>query len=192
MKQLNQSQLNLSSIKLIEQCLKGNRKAQLELYKMYCHAMFSIALRYVRDKDLAQDITQEAFIKAFTNLKYFDFNSTFGAWLKQIVINQSIDMLRQRKFDLNIDEVQILKVDDEENWDVDDAIDVNEIKDALEKLPIKYRLVLKLFLMEGYDHEEISEILKISVNASRTQLYRGKKMLIEQLNKRGFEMRYNT
>lgn len=82
MKQFNLSRLNLLSTKLIEKCLKGNRKAQLELYNSYCDAMFTIAYRYVREKDAAQDVTQEAFIKAFSNLKKYDGSSTFGAWIK--------------------------------------------------------------------------------------------------------------
>lgn len=187
MKQFNLSRLNLLSTKLIEKCLKGNRKAQLELYNSYCDAMFTIAYRYVREKDAAQDVTQEAFIKAFSNLKKYDGSSTFGAWIKQIVIHQSIDCLRKRKFDLNIDDVSNLSGEDEENWEVDEHLDVTDIKKGIEDLPEKYSLVLKLFLMEGYDHEEISEILNISVNTSRTQLCRGKTMLKDELKKKGYE-----
>lgn len=180
------------STALIEKCLKGNRKAQLELYNLYCDAMFTIACRYVKEKDTAQDVTQEAFIKAFSNLKKYDGSFTFGAWLKQIVIHQSIDCLRKRKFDLNIDDVPNLRVEDEENWNVEEHLDVTDIKKGIEKLPEKYSLVLKLFLMEGYDHEEISEILNISVSASRTQLCRGKVMLKDRLKKKGHEMSHNN
>lgn len=188
MKQFNLSLLNLLSTKLIEQCLNGNRKAQLELYNLYCDAMFTIAYRYVKDTDTAKDVTQEAFIKAFSKLRTYDGSFAFGAWLKQIVIHQSIDWLRKRKFDLSLDEIPNLSIEDDENWKVDEHIDVSDIKKAIEDLPEKYKLVLKLFLMEGYDHEEISEILNISISASRTQLCRGKSILKDQLKTKGFQM----
>jgi len=163
---------------LISKCLKGNEKAQLKLYNSYCDAMLTIAFRYVRQRDLAEDITQEAFIKAFSNLDTFDGRCSFGAWLKQIVIYQSIDCLRKKNCDLSLDYDYILLAEEEEkSWKVEDSISVELIKSIVENLPLKYSLVLKLFLMEGYDHQEISEILKISVNASRTQLHRGKTML---------------
>lgn len=185
---INLSLLNLLSTRLIEKSLKGNRKAQLKLYNLYCDAMFTIAYRYVKDSDTAQDVTQEAFIKVFSNLEKYDGRSTFGAWLKQIVIHQSIDCIRKRKFELNVEEVPGLMTENEEDsWEVSDSIDVDTIKKGIDELPNKYSIVLKLFLMEGYDHEEISEILNISVNASRTQLCRGKIMLKEQLKKKGYE-----
>lgn len=168
--------------------MKGNKKAQLKLYQSYCEAMYTIAFRYVGQKDIAEDVTQEAFIKAFSNLKRFDGSFTFGAWLKQIVIHQSIDQLRKRKFDLNVDELHQLSDEQENCWEVDEHIDVAIIKIGIDELPVKYSIVLKLFLVEGYDHEEISEILSISVNASRTQLHRGKAMLKQQLKKKGYEM----
>ena len=168
--------------------MKGSRKAQLKLYQSYCKAMFTIAYRYLGKTDEAEDVTQEAFIKAFSNLKTFDGSSTFGAWLKQIVINQSIDALRKRKFDLNIDDVQLINHKDEIDWEVAECVSLSQIQTEIEKLPVKYSLVLKLFLMEGYDHEEIAGILNISVNASRTQLCRGKIMLKNQLKKKGYEV----
>lgn len=176
------------STKLIEQCLKGNKKAQLELYSLYCDAMYCTAYRYVKDAYLAEDVTQESFINAFSNLNSFDGSSTFGAWLKQIVIHKSIDELRKRKFDLSIDDVPSLSSDsDDESWEVDGHIEVTTIKKLIDDLPHKYSVVLKLFLMEGYDHEEISQILDISINASRTQLHRGKTMLKNELKKQGYE-----
>jgi RNA polymerase sigma-70 factor (ECF subfamily) len=168
--------------------LKGNKKAQLKLYESYCDAMYTIAYRYIRQEDLAEDVTQEAFIKAFSNLGKFDGSSTFGAWLKQIVIHQSIDQLRKRKFDLNVDEFHQLSYEVEDCWEVDEHIDVSAIKRVIDELPVKYSVVLKLFLVEGYDHEEISEILGITVNASRTQLHRGKTMLKQELKKKGYEI----
>jgi RNA polymerase sigma-70 factor (ECF subfamily) len=173
---------------LISKCLKGNKKAQLKLYNSYCDAMLTIAFRYVRQRDLAEDITQEAFIKAFSNLDTFDGRCSFGAWLKQIVIYQSIDCLRKKNCDLSLDYDYILLAEEEEkSWKVEDSISVELIKSIVENLPLKYSLVLKLFLMEGYDHQEISEILKISINASRTQLHRGKTMLKNELIKQGYE-----
>ncbi|SDG75177.1 RNA polymerase sigma factor [Psychroflexus sediminis] len=191
MKPFNLSLLNLFTAKLIEESLKGNRKAQLKLYNSYCDAMLTIAYRYVKDMDTAQDVTQEAFIKAFSNLRRYDGSSSFGAWLKQIVIHQSIDFLRKRTFDLCLDQVPNLSIENDDNWDVEEHLEVNHIKRAIDKLPEKYSVVLKLYLMEGYDHEEISEILEVSVNASRTQLHRGKNMLKEQLKMKGYEMSHN-
>lgn len=132
----------------------------------------------------AEDIVQEAFIKAFSKLHQYKAEVTFGAWLKRIVINKSIDLLKSKKQRLiELEEVHLKVVDTpkDEKWLVSDSIDIETIKDAIKKLPDKYRYVVMLYLMEGYDHQEISEILDISQVASRTQLSRGKMKLQELL-----------
>ncbi len=171
-------------VDIIEQCKQNNRKAQLQLYNQYCNGMYIVANRFVKDAQDAEDVVQEAFIKAFTRLHQFKADVTFGAWLKRIVVNKSIDFLKSKKQRLvELDEVH-LKVIDTENddkWLVDDAITLEDVKSAINKLPDKYQYVVMLYLIEGYDHQEISEILDISEVASRTQLSRGKAKLQDLL-----------
>ncbi|MFN2261721.1 MAG: RNA polymerase sigma factor [Psychroflexus sp.] len=171
---------------IIQKCIKGNRKSQLRLYNKYCDAMLNIAFRYVKQRDLAEDVTQEAFIKAFKNLHKYDGSSTFGAWLKRIVINQSIDTIRKKADVLRLDDHTAFELE-AEDWQVDENVNVTQVKQCISELSEKYALVLKLYLMEGYDHEEISEILNISENASRTQLHRGKIRLKAELKKMDYE-----
>jgi RNA polymerase sigma-70 factor (ECF subfamily) len=109
---------------------------------------------------------------------------TFGAWLKRIVINKCIDLLKSKKQQLlELDEVHLKVVDSsyEDEWLVDDAITLDEVKDAISKLSDKYKYVVMMFLIEGYDHQEIAEVLNITEVASRTQLSRGKAKLKELL-----------
>jgi len=176
--------LNTLQIDIIEQCKQNNRTAQLKLYNQYCDGMFAVAMRFVKDSMEAEDIVQEAFIKAFAKLNQYKAEVTFGAWLKRIVINKSIDFLKSKKQHLQeLEEVHLKVVDSDykNEWLVDDVISLDEIKSAIEKLPDKYRYVVMLYLVEGYDHQEISEILHISEVASRTQLSRGKSKLKELL-----------
>lgn len=166
---------------LIEQCKKNNRKAQLRLYNQYCGAMYHIAFRYMKNSQDAEDVMQEAFIKAFKKIDSFKGEVTFGAWLKRIVINKSIDTLKSVKLKFNDIDENYLNIVDDDNWEISDGISVEEVKLAISQLPQKYELVLSLFLMEGYDHQEISQILNITEVNSRTQLLRGKKKLKESL-----------
>ncbi|WP_299226521.1 RNA polymerase sigma factor [uncultured Psychroserpens sp.] len=169
---------------IIEKCKQNNRVAQLQLYKQYCDGMYIVAMRFVKDSMEAEDIVQEAFIKAFSKLHQFKAEVSFGAWLKRIVVNKSIDLLKSRKKQiLELEEVHLKIVDAnyEDEWLVDDTITLEEVKEAISNLPEKYRYVVMLYLIEGYDHQEISEILDISEVASRTQLSRGKSKLKELL-----------
>lgn len=177
-------EVKLLTSDIIEKCKRNDRKAQLELYNKYCDGMYVVAVRFVKDSMEAEDIVQEAFIKAFSKLEQYKGEVTFGAWLKRIVINKCIDTLKSRKEELTqLDEVHLKVVDtnDDDEWSVDDAITLEEVKEAISSLPDKYRYVLMLYLMEGYDHQEISQILNISEVASRTQLSRGKAKLKDQL-----------
>ncbi len=169
---------------LIEKCRQNNRIAQLQLYNQYCDGMFAVAMRFVNNTFEAEDIVQEAFIKVFTKLHQYKAEVSFGAWLKRIVINKSIDLLKSKKQHmLELDEVHLKVVDsnNENEWLVDDMITLEDVKAAIEKLPEKYQYVVMLYLIEGYDHQEISEILNITEVASRTQLSRGKAQLKELL-----------
>lgn len=128
----------------------------------------------------AEDVVQEAFIKAFLKLEQYKAEVSFGAWLKRIVINKCIDVLkskRQRSIELEEHHLNVVDSDYESEWLVDDGISLDEVKEAIAQLPDKYRYVVMLYLIEGYDHQEISEILNISEVASRTQLSRGKQKL---------------
>lgn len=142
--------------------------------------MYNTALRIVQDEAEAADVLQEAFIDAFSRLDSFRQESTFGLWMKQIVVNKSISTLRKRKLELQLlgDGEEPANEEDIEN---DIELQVNTIKQAINKLPDGYRLVLTLYLLEGYDHEEIAHILRISEATSRSQYLRGKRKLLSYL-----------
>ena len=138
------------TIDIIEDCKRNNRKAQIKLYNQYCDGMYIVAKRFVKDSFEAEDVVQEAFIKAFSKLHQYKAEVTFGAWLKRIVINKSIDLLKSRKQQmLELDEVHLKVIDNnyEDEWLVDDAITLDEVKQAIQKLPDKYQYVVMLFLM---------------------------------------------
>ncbi|WP_034890157.1 RNA polymerase sigma factor [Gillisia sp. Hel_I_29] len=168
---------------LIQDCRANNRKAQVKLYNKYCEGMFIVAHRFLKDSFEAEDAMQEAFIKAFLKLHQFEGEVTFGAWLKKIVIHKCIDKLKAKKMELIALNEQTMEVvdNDDTNWQIQDGITIDMVTNSIEKLPEKYKYPLMLFLIEGYDHQEISEILKISGVASRTLVHRGKKKLQEEL-----------
>lgn len=171
-------------LELIELCRRGDRKAQFEIYRLYQAAMYNTALRIVGDPDDAEDVMQEAFLKAFEKIRTYRGKVSFGAWLKKIVINKSLDFLRLRKDQLSLEEVGEIEMAEEESFnppeaEAEVAPRIEEIREAIRKLPEGYRIVVSLILLEGYDHEEVSEILQISNATSRTQYHRAKKKLQE-------------
>ena len=167
---------------LIRQCKRGDRKAQFEIYRLYNAAMYNTTLRIVGDSDDAEDVMQEAFLKAFAKLDSYRGEVSFGAWLKRIVINKALDFLRLKREQLSLEEAgEIGEMMEEEAEDVDYKYSAESIKKTIYTLPEGYRVVLSLILLEGYDHEEVSTILNISNATSRTQYHRAKKRLIELL-----------
>ena len=159
---------------LIKNSKRGNQKAQIKLYDLFSEAMFFISYRYLKNEEEAKDTMQDAFLKAFLSLDTFKEDTSFGSWLKRIVINTCIDKLKKKSIETVSLENYPLEVLDDNDWNFDVKIDRIEIIDAIESLKTKYQLVVKLYLLEGYDHSEISEILKIPIKTSRTQLRRGK------------------
>ncbi len=149
--------------------------------------MFNIAMRVINNEDEAADVLQEAFVDAFGRMADFRQETTFGLWMKQIVINKSISHLRKKKLDLvAIDEIDVEEIPDEEDVDTEELeLQVRQVRLAIQQLPDGYRFVLSLYLLEGYDHEEISHILKISENTSRTQFMRARRKLVEILRNKG-------
>ncbi len=169
--------------KLIKACKKGDRKAQFELYKQYSRAMYNTSFRILKDSAEAEDAMQDGFLKAFQNIETYSGTVSFGAWLKKIVVNTSLDALRKRKVEFeDISELN-LKIPEEET-SVDDEelnLKVEKVKEAMLLLPDGYRVVLSLYLLEGYDHDEIAEIMNVSASTSRSQLARARKKLLELL-----------
>ena len=170
---------------LLDGCKSGDQKAQFQIYKLYYKAMYNTSFRIVNNTMEAEDIMQEAFLSAFEKIETYSGSVSFGAWLKKIVINRSLDALSKRKavFEDIESHVGIRDESDEEtfrNEEID--VRVEEVKGAIERLPDGYRIILSLYLLEGYDHDEIAEILSISSSTSRSQLSRAKQKLIGELN----------
>ena len=168
---------------LVERCKQGDSRAYAELYRKYAKAMYNTSLRIVNHTGDAEDVIQEAFTDAFRSLEDFHFKSTFGAWLKRIVINKSINQLRKRKMDLiDIEKTNIGYLPDEEAPDEQEMqMKVEDIKRAVGLLPNGYRTVLTLYLFEGYDQEEIAEILQVTHATVRTQYMRAKQKLLQHI-----------
>jgi RNA polymerase sigma-70 factor (ECF subfamily) len=166
---------------LLERCKKSDKNAQLEIYNSYYSAMYNSAYRILKDSFEAEDIMQEAFLTAFTKLQTYKGEVTFGAWLKRIVINKSLTQLKKNK---RYDEVKMEVIPNEETEN--EALNYNRLNpknvlNALQGLKENYRVVLTLNLIEGYDYEEISEILNYTNENVRTTVSRAKKKLKQVL-----------
>ncbi len=179
----NQTSLNpdFEQQKLVEACKRGDRNAQHRLYHQYSRAMYNTCLRMLKIDADAEDALQNAFVDVFTKLDSFRYESTIGAWIKRIVVNTCINHLKKRRlitsdWDESIPEPQDVTTDTGEQ-----EFQVKRIKKAMEDLPDGYRTVFSLYLLEGYDHAEIGEILSISEATSKSQFSRAKQRIREML-----------
>lgn len=169
---------------LLEQCATNNQKAQLTLYNRYYKAMFNTAYRIIGDHELAEDIMQESFLKAFKKLNTFSGKVDFGAWLKKIVINTSINELKKsNKYQMeslsDSIEIEDLNTEDTINYN---ALKAEQVLHSIQSLKSNYKIILTLFFIEGYDLEEITSILSISNENCRTMLSRAKESLRKKIN----------
>ncbi len=163
---------------LVSQARKGDQYAMHQLYELYAKAMLNSAFRVLNSKEDAEDVLQESFIKAFKNLGSFEAESTFGAWLKRIVVNCSINKLRKRELLVFYETVPDYEVQQVEvNLSLNEQQLLALLRKGLSSLPSGYRTVFTLYVIEGYDHEEISQILNIGKSTSISQLSRAKQKL---------------
>jgi RNA polymerase sigma-70 factor (ECF subfamily) len=165
---------------LIERCREGRRDAQFELYRLYSRAMYNTALRMVRHPHDAEDILQSVFLEVFTKLDSFRYESTIGAWMKRITVNKCINFIKSRKIALTELTASHDRSDapEPENQTVHS---VEKINRAIAELPDGYRVVFSLYAIEGYDHEEIGQILGVTAATSKSQYSRAKAKLRDML-----------
>lgn len=163
---------------LVEQCKAGQSSSQYELYSLYVDAMYNVGLRFLGNKEDAEDIVQDSFVDAFKNLNSFTYKSSFGAWLKRIVINKSINHLKAKRIPVVPMEAHEFHLADEAPIEAD-AVDIQKVKLGMAQLPDGYKQIINLYLIEGYDHVEIGEILDITTSTSKSQYHRAKKKLLE-------------
>ena len=180
------SQQNEHTDALLQECLKGKQSAQVEIYNKYYKAMYNTALRIVKHTAEAEDVMQESFLNAFTKLHTFKGEVTFGAWLKRIVINNSIYHYRkQQKFSTSNIEDVVYKVKDNDGVALDHngytELKAQKVMETMKSLKDNYRISLTLHLIEGYDYEEISNIMNISYANCRTTISRAKESLRKRL-----------
>ncbi len=167
---------------IIELSREGNPKAQYQLYKLYSKAMFNICIRMLNNFEEAEDLLQESFTDAFMKLNSFRYESSFGAWLKRIVINKCINSIQKKKVDLVFPDHPVEPDYREETIDYSQIdMDVRKIHTAMEKLPDGYRVIFSLYALEGYDHIEIAQILGISESTSKSQYLRAKQKIRDLL-----------
>jgi RNA polymerase sigma factor (sigma-70 family) len=165
---------------IIELSKAGNQKAQYQLYRLYSKAMYNICYRMMNSQTEAEDLLQESFAEAFHRLESFRYESAFGAWLKRIVVNKCINHLKKKRAELvlteNLPEVH------EDMEDTDSVqLEVKRVHQAIEQLPDGYRVIFSLYLLEGYDHSEIAQILGITESTSKSQFSRAKQKIKEIL-----------
>lgn len=189
---MNENNIHIHD-KLIEACRHNNRKSQLQIYNLYYKAMYNTAFRIMKDSAEAEDIMQEAFLTAFQKIEDYKGDASFGAWLKRIVVNKAIDQIKKKKEMISIEEAHIPtpQEDSTENYLEMLSIKIEQIRKGIESLQEEDRVIISLFLLEGYDHEEIATILDISGGASRTRFSRARQKLREVLKKNTIDQLVN-
>jgi RNA polymerase sigma-70 factor (ECF subfamily) len=169
---------------ILEGCLRNNPIAQRELYNQYSPKMLAVCYRYAHNREDAEDMLQEGFIKVFLQLRTFENRGSFEGWIRKIIVHTCINFLKKnKKFNERVDLIHASSIQIREE-SVPAVVQVKQIVESIRSLPIGYRTVLNLFAIEGYSHREISQLLDIEESTSRSQFTRAKSMLEELLIKK--------
>ena len=167
---------------LLNQCKLQNQKAQFAVYNLYSKAMYNVAYRILGNQMEAEDVMQDSFLKAFTKIETYNSDATFGAWLKRIVINKSINELKKSKaYQTEAISENFEKVDENNDEILFTNQKAEHVLKTIQSLKTNYKVILTLFFIEGFDLEEITEILKISYENCRTTMSRAKESLRKKL-----------
>jgi RNA polymerase sigma-70 factor (ECF subfamily) len=175
-------QLYQDEFSLVEACKQGDRKAQFELYRRYSGKLYSVAMRYVSDSEKAADLLQDSFIKIFRSIEMFQHTGSFEGWMRRIVVNTALDELRKAgKMTLVYEYDE--RMPDHYYVDALSELTTQEILKEVQKLSPGYRTVFNLYVIEGYSHQEIGNMLNISEGTSKSQLARAKGILKNRIEK---------
>jgi RNA polymerase sigma factor (sigma-70 family) len=163
---------------LINDCKKNNRKAQEQLYRIYSPKLFAVCLKYSRNYAEAQDNLQDGFLLIFNKIEQFSFKGSFDGWLKRVMINNVLQQYRNQTF------LSLVNEDVAEDYEVeieDDHISMDYLLKIIQELPDRYRLVFNLYVIDGFSHAEIAEMLTINVGTSKSNLARARMILKEKI-----------
>jgi RNA polymerase sigma factor (sigma-70 family) len=169
---------------LVEACIRNNREAQRQFYELYAGKLFALALRYTKNKEDAQDVLQEAFIKIFSKLSSFNFEGSLEGWLKRVVVNTALKSL-EKSNNMKFSDLPEYEYD---AWNADSNLGLENLSfksllNVVNSLPDGCKTIFNLYAIEGYKHQEIAEMLNISLGTSKSQYSRAKELLIEKLKK---------
>ncbi len=176
--------------KIIEGCLRNDRRSQEELFKLFYGKMLPVCMRYMPDRDTAQEVLQEGFIKVFEKLGAFDFKGSFEGWIRRIIANTAIDAIRKSKKDPYLtDNDNDFKLGASDPMVEREEVEFTDLKaeiamEAIQKLSPAYRTVFNLFVLEDYSHKEIAELLGISEGTSKSNLAKAKMNLQKIVSKK--------
>lgn len=170
---------------LIRQCVRGNKKAQYELYERYQIQMFKVCLGYSADREMARDMLQEGFIRVFNNIGSYKKKGSFDGWVRRVFVNSCLNYIRRNKVGsyIYLERDEVIEPHLEHSFnDALGRLDINDFEIIISKLPLGYRTILNLFFVEGFTHEEIALNLEISVGTSKSQLSKAKRKLKTNIN----------
>ncbi len=176
---------------IIEGCKLGQQRSQYQLYQLYSKAMFNVCYRMMSNREEAEDLLQDSFTDAFHRLHTFRYESSFGHWLKRVTVHKCINEIKRKKTNLDYyDDMGWFENQEEEKEEAyGNGLTVENVKKAMEHLPSGSRMIFSLYLLEGYDHVEISQILDISESNSKSQYMRARRKIKELLNTNSHETR---
>ena len=165
--------------RLIDRCKEGDRRAQEEIYKLYAKPLYNVAFRVLNSRVEAEDVLQESFVKVFQNMDTYRGEATFGAWMKRIVVNTSLNKVKKKK--VAFVEVKDEIASEEEYEEDEEPFTIEQVREAVSRLPDGFRVVFSLYMFEDRSHKEIAEELGITRSTSKSQLNRAKKKIQQYL-----------
>lgn len=172
---------------LIKKAIAGDQRMQRQLYEKHAPKMLGVCRQYIKDLQFAEDVMVNGFVKVFQNLKSFQHKGSFEGWIRKIMVRESISYLRKKQFVVYDDEISESQSKELDNGS--SLLDMEYVQHLIDGLPEGYKMVFLLYAIEGYKHHEIAEMLKISEGTSKSQLFKARKMLQENLKLKGMSPR---
>ena len=168
---------------MLKRAIAGNREAQRSIYEKFAPKMLSVCRQYIKDIHFAEDVMINGFVKVFKHLEKFEHRGSFEGWVRKIMVRESISYLRKIQFVVFDDEI----IENKERVleETESAIDVEQVQQLIDALPEGYKMVFVLYAVEGFKHYEIAKMLKINQGTSKSQLFKARKMLQENLKLKG-------